>query len=84
VPGDDAVVAIDENRVGETELDDRCGNPGDLRVGVRAGVGNQGIDRAVLDVERAQSGNPKSKTRRASPPGGLGEGRFRRGGNRGR
>jgi hypothetical protein len=36
-----------------------------------AGVGNQRLDLAVLDVERAQSRNPKSKTRRALPPGGL-------------
>ncbi len=36
-------------------------------------LGNQRLDLAVFDVERVQSGSPKSKTRRALPPGGLGE-----------
>ena len=74
VPGDDAVVAIDEDRIRPAVLDDAGRDLGDLGIMVRAriaGVGNQRLDLAVLDVERVQSGNPKSKTRRALPPGGL-------------
>jgi hypothetical protein len=74
VSGDDAVVAIDEDRVCPAVLDDAGRDLGDLTLGVRAriaGVGNQRLDLAVLDVERVQSGSPKSKTRRALPPGGL-------------
>jgi hypothetical protein len=76
VPGNDAVVAIDQDRIRPAVLDDAGRDLGDLALGVRAriaSVGNQRIDLAVLDVERVQSGFPKSKTRRALPPGGLSE-----------
>lgn len=74
VPGDDAVVAIDQDRVRPAVLDDAGRDLGNLALGVRAriaGVGNQRLDLAVLDVERVQSGNPKNKTRQALPPDGL-------------
>ena len=57
VPGDDAVVAVDEDRVRPAVLDDAGRDLGDLTLGVRAriaGVGNQRLDLAVLDVERVQ------------------------------
>ncbi|MCY1374099.1 hypothetical protein D9M69_614160 [compost metagenome] len=74
MPGDDAVVAVDQDRIRPAVLDDAGRDLGDLAFGVRAriaGVGNQRLDLTVLDVERVQSGNPKSKTRRALPLGGL-------------
>ena len=74
VSGNDAVVAIDQDRVCPAVLDDAGRDLGDLALGVRArvaGVGNQRLDLAVLDVERVQSGNPKNKTRQALPPDGL-------------
>jgi GAF domain-containing protein len=44
MPGDDPVVAVEQNRVGETELADAAGDLRDLRLGMRprvAGIGDQ-------------------------------------------
>ena len=74
VPGNDAVVAIDQDRVRPAVLDDAGRDLGNLALGMRAriaGVGNQRLDLAVLDVELVQSGFPKNETRRALPLGGL-------------
>ena len=74
VPCDDAVVAVDQDRIRPAVLDDAGRDLGDLALGVRAriaGVGYQRLDLAVLDVERVQSGFPKNETRRALPLDGL-------------
>ena len=70
----DAVLAINQNRVCPAVFDDTGRDLDDLAFGVRAwiaGVGNQRLDLAVLNVERIQSVNPKNKTRRALSQGGL-------------
>ena len=54
VPGDDAVLAVDQHRVGEAELADRAGDQRHLRLAVGAGiagVGDERIDRAVLEAQ---------------------------------
>jgi hypothetical protein len=54
VTGDDAVVAIDQDRVGPPVLDDAGGDLGHLLGGVGTripGARNQRLDLAVLDVE---------------------------------
>ena len=59
VAGDDAVLAVDEDRVGPAELPDRAGDLRDLRVGVGAGVagvGDQRGERALLDREVGAGG----------------------------
>jgi hypothetical protein len=38
MPGDDAALLVDENRIGEAELGDRGGDPVNLRLRVGAGV----------------------------------------------
>ena len=45
VAGDDAVVAIDQDRVGPAELADRGGDLGHLRIRMRAGVAGVGDQR---------------------------------------
>jgi hypothetical protein len=93
VPGDDAVVTIDQDRVGEAELRDGSGDLGDLRLAVRARVarvGDQRLDLAVLDGKRVQGRSPKAKPagrcRRAGRvSSGSGDAvTVLRGGNRGR
>ena len=57
VSRDDAVVAIDQDRVRPAVLDNAGRDLGDLRFGVRArvaGVGDQRLDLAVLDVQWVQ------------------------------
>jgi hypothetical protein len=54
MPGDYAVLAVDEHRVGEAELADRAGDQRHLRLAVGAGiagVGNERIDLPVLDAQ---------------------------------
>jgi hypothetical protein len=73
VAGDDAVRAIDKDRVGPAELDDAGRDLGDLALGVRAriaGVGDQRLDLAVLDVERVQRASPKAKPAERCRPAG--------------
>ena len=51
-------IDIDQDRRGPAELGDACSDLGDLRIVVRAriaGVGNQRLDLAVLDVERVHA-----------------------------
>jgi hypothetical protein len=68
VAGYDAVLAVDQDRVGEAELADRRGNLRDLRVRVRPGIlseRDQSRGRAVINCERAKiSLNVASRTRR--------------------
>ena len=55
VAGDDAVLAVDQHRVGEAVLADRAGDQRHLRLAVGAGVagvGDQARDRAVVDRQR--------------------------------
>jgi hypothetical protein len=64
VARDDAVVAINQYRVRPAIFDDAGGDLGDLRIGMCAriaGVGNQRLDLAVLDVERIQRGCPENR-----------------------
>jgi len=80
VARDDAVVAIHQQRIGPAVLDDAGGDLGDLRIGVRAriaGVGDQRLDLAVLDVERVQNRFLK-KLRPAQGRSGLWSGRAER------
>ena len=52
MPGNDAILAINQYRVVEAKLPDGPGDPRDLRLRVRAGipcVGDQGCNRAELD-----------------------------------
>jgi thiosulfate reductase cytochrome b subunit len=52
VAWDDAVLAVDQHRVGEPKLADRAGNHRHLRLGMGAGVagvGDERIDRPVFD-----------------------------------
>ena len=44
MPGDDAVVAVDQDRVGEAELADRGGDLRHLLVAVRPGVPGVGAE----------------------------------------
>ena len=47
MPGDDPVVAVEQNRVGETEFPDAAGDLRDLVLGMRprvAGIGDQRLD----------------------------------------
>jgi hypothetical protein len=60
VPGDDAVRAIDEDRIGPAELADRSRDLRHLRIGVRArivGEGSQRRERTVLDGQRRTLGS---------------------------
>lgn len=55
--GDDAVDAVDQDRVGPAELDDTGGDLGDLCIGVDAWIAIiriQVLDLSVLDVECVQ------------------------------
>ncbi len=64
VARDDAVVTINQDRVRPAIFDDAGGDLGDLRIGMCAriaGVGNQRLDLAVLDVERIQRGCPENR-----------------------
>ena len=52
--GDDIAVLADQDRVGEAEGADAAGDLGDLRIAVGAGiagVGNQPLDRPLLEAE---------------------------------
>ncbi len=56
--GNDAVVAIDQDRIRPAVLDDAGCDLGNLRLGMRAriaGVGNQRLKFAVLDVQWIQN-----------------------------
>jgi hypothetical protein len=61
VPGDDPVLAVDQDRVGETDFSDATGALRDPSVAMRprvAGVGDQRLDGAHDDVHRsARSGS---------------------------
>jgi len=62
--GHDAVIRTDEDRVAEAELTDAGGNLFDLGGGMGArivGVGQQVIDRAVLDMPH-QVGHSQCRT----------------------
>ncbi len=55
VAGHHAIVAVDEDRVGPAELEDRGGDLRDLSVGVGPGVpgvGDQPVEGAVLHLQR--------------------------------
>src|SRR6266404_5345866 len=57
VPGQDAVVAVAQDRIGETELPDAPGDLRDLRLRVRprvARVGDQRVDRPIFDRQFRQ------------------------------
>jgi len=62
VTGDDAAVAVHQNRVRPAVLDDAGRDLGDLRLGMRAriaGVGNQRLDLGVFfgkEANREQRG----------------------------
>jgi hypothetical protein len=71
VAGDDAVIAVDQHRVGEAVLADRAGDQRDLVVAVRPrvpGVGYQLPDGPVLDGERLGINNADGHSAR-SPAG---------------
>lgn len=76
--GDDAAAPIDEDGVVEAELANAGGDLGHLRLGVRAGiagVGDQGVEWAVLDVQGVQGGVlGNEQTRRRQAVGGFGVG----------
>ncbi|WP_445083377.1 hypothetical protein [Burkholderia multivorans] len=77
---DDAVIAVDQDRVGPAELGDAGGDARDLFVAVRAriaGVGNQRLDLAVRDGERVQN---RFLGNRKPADGGPWAGSWRRGG----
>jgi hypothetical protein len=74
VARNDPVVAVHQHRIRPAVLDDAGGDLGHLIVGVSAwiaGVGDQRLDLAVLDVERVQNRFLKKKTRRRKTVGGL-------------
>ena len=63
VPGDDAALAVDQDRVVEAELPDAGRDLGDLFLAVRAriaGIGDQRLDRAIVDLQGGHRG-PETK-----------------------